>query len=176
MATRRRRILLRAGLGLLAMAVLLQLVPYGRDHTKPAGDPGRALAGRAGPGAGHRRLLRDSRSHCVAVQGGGEATPHRLCVIRADAAARCPAAAPSSHATDRFPPDHDPDHSGWASGLEGEVGTCWSSRLGRDALGKVTSRTDELGVDERSDVVGSALHSAVVDVLVLSHRPNSLDV
>jgi hypothetical protein len=24
------------------------------------------------------------------------------------------------HATDRFPPDHD--HSGWASGLEGEVG------------------------------------------------------
>ena len=35
MATRRRRILLRAGLGLLAMAVLLQLVPYGRDHTNP---------------------------------------------------------------------------------------------------------------------------------------------
>jgi hypothetical protein len=43
-------------------------------------------------------------------------------------------------------------------------------------LGKVISRTDELGVDERSDVVGSALHSAVVDVLVLSHRPNSLNV
>jgi hypothetical protein len=35
MATRRRRILLRAGLGLLAVAVLLQLVPYGRDHTNP---------------------------------------------------------------------------------------------------------------------------------------------
>jgi hypothetical protein len=33
MARRRRRILLRAGLGLLAVAVLLQLVPYGRDHT-----------------------------------------------------------------------------------------------------------------------------------------------
>jgi Haem-binding domain len=36
MASRRRRILLRAGLGLLAVAVLLQLVPYGRDHTNPA--------------------------------------------------------------------------------------------------------------------------------------------
>jgi len=35
MATRRRRFLLRAGLGLLAVAVLLQLVPYGRDHTNP---------------------------------------------------------------------------------------------------------------------------------------------
>ena len=35
MRTRRRRILIRAGLGLLAMAVLLQLVPYGRDHTNP---------------------------------------------------------------------------------------------------------------------------------------------
>jgi hypothetical protein len=30
-----RRILLRAGLGLFAVAVLLQLVPYGRDHTNP---------------------------------------------------------------------------------------------------------------------------------------------
>jgi hypothetical protein len=36
MRTRRRRILLRAGLGLFAVAVLLQLVPYGRDHTNPA--------------------------------------------------------------------------------------------------------------------------------------------
>jgi hypothetical protein len=35
MATRRRRFLLRAGLGLLAVAVLLQLVPHGRDHTNP---------------------------------------------------------------------------------------------------------------------------------------------
>jgi hypothetical protein len=35
MRTRRRRILVRAGLGLLAVAVLLQLVPYGRDHTNP---------------------------------------------------------------------------------------------------------------------------------------------
>jgi hypothetical protein len=35
MATRRRRLLLRAGLGLFAVAVLLQLVPYGRDHTNP---------------------------------------------------------------------------------------------------------------------------------------------
>jgi heme-binding protein len=35
MATRRRRFLLRAGLGLLVVAVLLQLVPYGRDHTNP---------------------------------------------------------------------------------------------------------------------------------------------
>jgi hypothetical protein len=35
MRTRRRKILLRAGLGLLAVAVLLQLVPYGRDHTNP---------------------------------------------------------------------------------------------------------------------------------------------
>ena len=35
MATRRRRFLLRAGLGLLGVAVLLQLVPYGRDHTNP---------------------------------------------------------------------------------------------------------------------------------------------
>ena len=35
MATRRRKILLRAGLGLFAVAVLLQLVPYGRDHTNP---------------------------------------------------------------------------------------------------------------------------------------------
>ena len=32
---RRRRFPLRAGLGLLAVAVLLQLVPYGRDHTNP---------------------------------------------------------------------------------------------------------------------------------------------
>jgi Haem-binding domain len=35
MRTRRRGILVRAGLGLLAVAVLLQLVPYGRDHTNP---------------------------------------------------------------------------------------------------------------------------------------------
>jgi hypothetical protein len=35
MATRRRRLLLRAGLGLLVVAVLLQLVPYGRDHANP---------------------------------------------------------------------------------------------------------------------------------------------
>ena len=35
MRTRRRKVLLRAGLGLLAVAVLLQLVPYGRDHTNP---------------------------------------------------------------------------------------------------------------------------------------------
>ncbi len=35
MATRRRKVLLRAGLGLFAVAVLLQLVPYGRDHTNP---------------------------------------------------------------------------------------------------------------------------------------------
>ena len=35
MARRRRRILLRAGLGLLAVAVLVQLVPYERDHTNP---------------------------------------------------------------------------------------------------------------------------------------------
>jgi hypothetical protein len=35
MARRRRRFLLRAGLGLLAVAALVQLVPYGRDHTNP---------------------------------------------------------------------------------------------------------------------------------------------
>jgi hypothetical protein len=35
MGTRRRRFLLRAGLGLLVVAVLVQLVPYGRDHTNP---------------------------------------------------------------------------------------------------------------------------------------------
>jgi Haem-binding domain len=35
MRTSRRRILLRAGLGLFAVAVLLQLVPYGRDHSNP---------------------------------------------------------------------------------------------------------------------------------------------
>jgi Haem-binding domain len=35
MRTPRRRILLRAGLGLFAVAVLLQLVPYGRDHSNP---------------------------------------------------------------------------------------------------------------------------------------------
>jgi Haem-binding domain len=35
MRGRRRRILLRAGLGLFAVAVFLQLVPYGRDHTNP---------------------------------------------------------------------------------------------------------------------------------------------
>jgi hypothetical protein len=35
MRTSRRRFLARAGLGLLAVAVLLQLVPYGRDHTNP---------------------------------------------------------------------------------------------------------------------------------------------
>jgi hypothetical protein len=35
MATRRRRLLVRAGLGLFAVALLLQLVPYGRDHTNP---------------------------------------------------------------------------------------------------------------------------------------------
>jgi hypothetical protein len=32
----RRRLLARAGLGLLAVAVLVQLVPYGRDHANPA--------------------------------------------------------------------------------------------------------------------------------------------
>ena len=35
MRTPRRRTLVRAGLGLFAVAVLLQLVPYGRDHTNP---------------------------------------------------------------------------------------------------------------------------------------------
>jgi heme-binding protein len=35
MAVGRRRLLLRAGLGLLVVAVLIQLVPYGRDHTNP---------------------------------------------------------------------------------------------------------------------------------------------
>jgi Haem-binding domain len=35
MRTRRRRLLLRAGLGLLAVAALVQLVPYGRDHANP---------------------------------------------------------------------------------------------------------------------------------------------
>jgi hypothetical protein len=35
MRTPRRRILLRAGLGLFAVAVPLQLVPYGRDHSDP---------------------------------------------------------------------------------------------------------------------------------------------
>jgi hypothetical protein len=35
MRTSRRKLLLRAGLGLFAVAVLLQLVPYGRDHTNP---------------------------------------------------------------------------------------------------------------------------------------------
>ena len=35
MPTPRRKFLLRAGLGLFAVAVLLQLVPYGRDHTNP---------------------------------------------------------------------------------------------------------------------------------------------
>jgi Haem-binding domain len=35
MRTRWGKVLLRAGLGLLAVAVLLQLVPYGRDHTNP---------------------------------------------------------------------------------------------------------------------------------------------
>jgi hypothetical protein len=35
MRIRRRRLLVRAGLGLLVVAVLLQLVPYGRDHTNP---------------------------------------------------------------------------------------------------------------------------------------------
>jgi len=35
MRIRRGRLLVRAGLGLLAVAVLVQLVPYGRDHTNP---------------------------------------------------------------------------------------------------------------------------------------------
>jgi hypothetical protein len=35
MRTGTRRLLARAGLGLLAVAVLVQLVPYGRDHTNP---------------------------------------------------------------------------------------------------------------------------------------------
>ena len=35
MQRRRRRILVRAGLGLLGVALLAQLVPYGRDHTNP---------------------------------------------------------------------------------------------------------------------------------------------
>ena len=35
MATRGRKVLPGAGLGLLAVAVLLQLVPYGRDHPNP---------------------------------------------------------------------------------------------------------------------------------------------
>ena len=35
MGTGRRRSLVRAGLGLLAVAVLVQLVPYDRDHRNP---------------------------------------------------------------------------------------------------------------------------------------------
>jgi len=52
MRTTTRRLLLGAGLGLLAVAVLVQLVPYGRDHTNPPvtrdapwpGGPARELA------------------------------------------------------------------------------------------------------------------------------------
>jgi hypothetical protein len=39
---RRRRWLIRGGLGLLALLVLIQFVPYGRDHTNPA--PTKAVA------------------------------------------------------------------------------------------------------------------------------------
>jgi hypothetical protein len=115
------------------------------DATTPTpGDPGCAVAGRPGPGAGHRRLLRESRSHCVVIQGGGEATPRRLCVIRADAPARCPAAAPSSHAppTDSRPTT-TPATAAGRPALRVSSGTC-CSRLGRDALGKGTSRTGEV--------------------------------
>lgn len=40
--SRFRRILLRAGVGLLAVLAAIQFVPYGRDHTNPAG--GRDIA------------------------------------------------------------------------------------------------------------------------------------
>jgi hypothetical protein len=77
MRTRTRKLLLRAGLGLLAVAVLVQLMPYARDHTNPP-VPQDALAGRAGHGAGHSGRLpqqpdRSSRvSRCQQLAGGRE--------------------------------------------------------------------------------------------------------
>ena len=37
-----RAVALRVGLAALALLVLIQLVPYGRDHDEPAGDAGGA--------------------------------------------------------------------------------------------------------------------------------------
>ena len=73
MRTRTRRLLLWAGLGLLAVAVLVQLVPYGRDHTNPpVTRDAPLLDGRA------RELATAACTTiipCVAVQSTGEATP-----------------------------------------------------------------------------------------------------
>jgi hypothetical protein len=87
----------RAGLGLFVVAVLLQLVRYGRDHTNPP-------VTRDAPWSdGRARELAtaacdETRVPLVAIPGGGEATPHRLCVIRADAPARCPCRSTLIHA------------------------------------------------------------------------------
>jgi hypothetical protein len=69
----RRRTLLRAGLGLFAVAVLLQLVPYGRDHPNPP-----VTRDAPWPDGRARELATAACTtivHCVAIQSTGEATP-----------------------------------------------------------------------------------------------------
>jgi hypothetical protein len=72
MAMGRRGFLLRAGLGLLVVAVLLQLVPYGRDHTNPP-----VTRDAPWPDGRARELATAAcmtSSHCVARQSTGETT------------------------------------------------------------------------------------------------------
>ncbi len=71
-----RRLLLWAGLGLLVVAVLLQLLPFGRPAANPPVTPGRALGGPTGPRAGgagqnsgHRRCSPDELDSPSVIHG-----------------------------------------------------------------------------------------------------------
>jgi hypothetical protein len=67
MRTPRRRILVRAGLGLVAVAVLLQLVPYGRDHSNPpVTHPDAALSD------AERQVLVEALEAMDRARGGGD--------------------------------------------------------------------------------------------------------
>jgi hypothetical protein len=130
MRTRRREVLLRAGLGLLAVAALVQLVPYGRDHRNPP-----VTQDAPWPGGRAREL---ATAACYETHG------------------------PTACHSGRWPSDADRLFV-----IQAE---------GRDALGEVARRTDEFGGGRADRCRWLRMHSAVVDVPVLSYRPNSLDI
>jgi hypothetical protein len=82
MGTRRRRFLLRAGLGLLAVAVLVQLVPYGRDHRNPPVTQDAPWPG--GPGSWPRRPATRPTVPLRSHSGRWPTDADRLFVIQAE--------------------------------------------------------------------------------------------
>ena len=139
MRTQRRKVLLRVGLGLFAVAVLLQLVPYGRDHTNPP-----VTQDAPWPDGWARELATAAyaatttlASHCLAIQGGDAATPHRLCVVWAMPPLDVLPRHPHPCATDRSSRTTTRTTAAGRPSWRVRSGTCWRSRLGRDASGGV---------------------------------------